>query len=271
MPGFSRYVVLLTGSVLMCSTVWASDHSSPDPAAPADSAALADQTKAESKDDFVSANSFETTAEDAENHGENSASAAESKSGLDRSKEYVDSQVRRASLWVDGFFDDPNHVAEATTTQIRIRPEFYYREEQGAKFKFKGSVKISLPGLKGKVSLVGGSDESDDESGDTGKDAEGESVVGLQFFLSSTARWNTSIVAGVKFNDFAGIAGPRFRYQAAMGENSSMRFTQTFRYQTNDYWDIGSRLDLNFLVSDHLFFRQTVYGRWRGEDRKSVV
>jgi len=75
-----------------------------------------------------------------------------------------------------------------------------------------------------------------------------------------------SLTAGVKFNEFAGFVGPRFRYRTAMGENSSMRFTQTFRWQTNNYWDIGSRLDLNFVLSDRFFFRQTVYGRWRGEE-----
>jgi hypothetical protein len=225
---------------------------------------LANQVSAESIPGSV--DETKTEGEGAESKGEESTSTGDSESRLDRHKQLVDSQVLRASQWVDGFFDDPNNVAEATTTQFRIRPEFYYREEQGAKFKFKASVKIRLPGSKGKVSFIAGSDENGDDTGDAGEVEEDESIIGLQFFLSDSTKWNTSITAGVKFNDFAGFVGPRFRYQAAMGENSSLRFTQTFRYQTNNYWDIGSRLDLNFVLSDRFYFRQTVYGRWRGEE-----
>ncbi len=222
------------------------------------------QTSAEPGTEPVSADGFETEDEGAQSHGEDSTPDAEAY--LDRHKQFVDSQVLRAGLWVDGFFDDPNNLAETTSTQFRIRPEFYYRKEQGAKLKFKASVKIRLPSLGKRVSFVAGSAEGGDDSAGADHDAEDESIIGLQFFLSDSVKWNTSITAGVKFNDFAGLIGPRFRYQTAMGENSSMRFTQTFRWQTNNYWDIGTRVDLNFLLNERFFFRQTVYGRWRGEE-----
>jgi len=188
---------------------------------------------------------------------------------LDRHKAFVDSQVERAGLWVDGFFADPNNVAEATSTQFRLRPEIYYRKEQGTKFKFKAYVKVRIPSLGNKVSFFAGSEDSADDSAGADQD-EDDSVIGLQFFLSESLKWNISIAAGVKFNDFAGLIGPRFRYYTAMGENSSFRFTQTFRWQTNNYWEVGTRVDLNFLLNERFFFRQTVYGRWRGEDSDEI-
>ena len=200
------------------------------------------QTSVEPETEAIGADGFETEDQGAQSHAEDSTPDAEAY--LDRHKQFVDSQVARAGLWVDGFFDDPNNLAETTSTQFRIRPEFYYRKEQGAKFKFKASVKIRLPSLGKRVSFVAGSDEGGDDSAGADPDAEDESIIGLQFFLSDSVKWNTSITAGVKFNDFAGLIGPRFRYQTAMGENSSIRFTQTFRWQTNNYWDIGTRVDL---------------------------
>lgn len=224
------------------------------------------QTSVEPRTDSIGASGFESEDVGAESPDEDSTQVTNPESGFDRHKQFVDSQVARAGLWVDGFFDDPNNLAESTSTQFRIRPELYYRKEQGAKFKFKASVKIRLPSRGGRVSFIAGSDENADDSSVSDHEAEDESIIGLQFFLSDSVKWNTSLTAGVKFNEFAGFVGPRFRYHTAMGKKSSMRFTQTFRWQTNNYWDIGTRLDLNFVLSDRFFFRQTFYGRWRGEE-----
>ena len=51
------------------------------------------------------------------------------KDALDRHKDAVDTQISRASGWVDSFFGDRNYLAETATTMIRIRPELYYRND----------------------------------------------------------------------------------------------------------------------------------------------
>lgn len=180
-------------------------------------------------------------------------------------KEFVDTRIERATLWVDGFFNDPDYEAEAAYSQIRLRPEFYYRKEQGAEARFRFRARINLPGLGRRASLIAGADDEDyfDDSGD---DSSTDGVLGLQFFMKESSRWNTSLTAGIKFNDFAFFLGPRFRFTDAMGENGSYRFTQTIRWQTNRYWQFNSRLDLNWLISESLYFRQTFDGRWRGEE-----
>lgn len=254
---FLIYAMLLAGLLISSMALSAS--------LPEESATPVDKVNEESKAESINTDGFESKDKRSESRDDESDPTGASESGLDKHKASVDSQVLRASQWVDGFFDDPNNLAESTSTQFRIRPELYYRQEQGFKFKFKASVKIRLPSKSGKVSFIAGADESTEDSGDAGDDDD-EGIIGLQFFLKDSIKWNASITTGVKFNEFAGFVGPRFRYRTAMGENSSMRFTQTFRWQTNNYWDIGSRLDLNFVLSERFFFRQTVYGRWRGEE-----
>ena len=187
------------------------------------------------------------------------------KKALDRHKDAVDTQILRASGWVDQFFGDRNYLAETATTLVRIRPELYYRKEQGAKGRLKVGIKFALPNLGRKTSLVIGSDDAVDSFGDNTDDADGEPIIGLQFFGKSTKHWNTSLSAGVKFNEFAGYVGPRVRYLTPWGQNKSVRFTQVVRYQTNSYWNTISRLDFNFLLGDRYFFRQTFDGRWRGD------
>ena len=184
---------------------------------------------------------------------------------LDRQKYVVESSVNRAAQWVDSFFSDPNYEAESAQTLLRVRPELYYRDKQGLEGRMKARVKFRLPNIDRKTSLVIGSDDAIDEFGDTTDDTAEDPVIGLQFFGKKREHWKTSLSLGVKFNEFAGYIGPRFRYLAPWGDNRSVSFTQTIRYQTNAYWNTISRLDLNFVVADRMFFRQTFDGRWRGE------
>lgn len=184
---------------------------------------------------------------------------------LDRHKDYMDSRAQRAAQWIDSFFGDPNYEAEVANSQFRVRPELHYRDEQGAKGRLKFLMKLQLPNVEDKVSLfAGNTDEDDDFDQDIG-DADEETVVGLQFFGRTRNKWHTSLSAGVKFNEFAGFIGPRARYYQALGDRSSWSFTQTVRWQTNNHWQFNSRLDLNHLLSERFFFRQTFDGRWRGE------
>ena len=183
---------------------------------------------------------------------------------LDRQKEYVDTQVQRASMWVDSFFVDPSYDAEAANSQLRIRPEIYYSKEDDFKTRFRVRARLNLPNLGRRASLVmGAEDESDFD--DAVDDPSDDGIIGLQFFMRESTRWNTSLSLGVKFNDFAGFIGPRVRYTDVLGEKGSYRFTQTVRWQTNNYWQFNTRLDLNRVINDRLFFRQTFDGRWRGE------
>lgn len=184
---------------------------------------------------------------------------------LDRHKRQVDTQVQRAANWVDSFFQEPNYEAEVATSQFRIRPELHYRNEQGAKARVKISLKLRLPNIDNRISLVVGSDTEDNDFDDPSDEPGDNSIIGLQFFGKQNKNWHSSLSTGIKFNDFAFFVGPRVSYQKAFGATSAYRLTQTIRWQTNNDWQINSRLDLNHTFGDRFFFRQTFDGRWRGD------
>jgi hypothetical protein len=122
--------------------------------------------------------------------------------------------------------------------------------------------------LNRKVSLVIGNGQDDADFGDSVDDRVDESTIGLQFFGKMRRHWHTSLSTGLKFDEFAAYFGPRARYQKQFNEYTGLRFSQSVRWQTNNWWQIISRLDINHVLSDRYMFRQTFDGRWRGE--KSV-
>jgi hypothetical protein len=184
---------------------------------------------------------------------------------LEWQKEKVETQVQRAARWVDSFFSDPDYLAEVASSQFRLRPEIFYREEQGVDFDASMALKLHLPNLNRKVSLVIGSGSDEASFGDEATEDVEESVIGLQFFGRMRKRWHTSLSAGLKFDEFAGYIGPRARYWKSFNERTSLRFSQAVRWQTNNYWQILSRLDINHTLGGGYMFRQTFDGRWRGE------
>lgn len=192
--------------------------------------------------------------------------ALEEVSIIDRHKRYMDSAVQRGSQNIDAFFAEDIYEAEYNCSQLQLRPELYYRDEQGLEVQMRVSGRLRLPHLNEKISLVVGSNPEGIETYDSIGDNQRESFAGLQLFLKDSEKWNVSLNAGIRSNEFAFFFGPRLRVQNSFNDRSSWRFTQTLRWQTNNFWDIGSRLDLNFLLSPRLHFRQTLDGRWRGED-----
>jgi len=223
----------------------------------------ADQQSTEEPDTPIAVDGFESAA--AAEESETDPAANKKEGILERHKRYMDSAVQRSSVAVDEFFADENYEAESSETQLRVRPEFYYRQEQGGKLRLRVRARLHLPTISERLSLIAGRDPDTDNFDEESVDDGSNSVAGLQYFLRSGKNWNTSLSAGVRTNEFSVYFGPRIRYQTSLSDHTGVRFTQTLRWQTNNHWDIGSRLDLNFLPSESLYFRQTFYGRWRGE------
>jgi hypothetical protein len=187
-------------------------------------------------------------------------------SKLDRHKRFMDTQVQSASRWIDGFFVDSIYREETSNNQLRVRPELYYRNEQGAEVKTKLQARIQLPNLGHRISLLAGAAEDDVRSDEFANADNQNKMAGLQFLLSESDKWHTSIVAGFRFGGFAFFSGPRLRYQTTINDRALLRLTETIRWQTNNYWDIGSRGDWYYVLNERLYFRQTLHVRWRGEN-----
>jgi hypothetical protein len=184
---------------------------------------------------------------------------------IEREKARTDDLSLRAAKWVDSFFGDQEYEAEVVSSQFRLRPELSYRSEQGFDGRLKASFKFRLPNMERKVSLVGGTSDFDEEFDEAVDDDINEPAIGLQFFGKERKKWGSSLSVGIKFNEFAGFLGPRFRYRTNLTERTSFRFVQKFLWQTNNEWQFRTRFDWNFAVNERFFFRQMVDARWRGE------
>ncbi len=182
-----------------------------------------------------------------------------------RKKESTETQGDRLVKWVDSFFGDEDYAVNAASSQFRIRPEFYYSRKHGLKPKIRVAFKLRLPNLEQRVSLFGGSSDDNANFDDVVDDDINESVVGIRFFGNKKGKWDSSVSVGLKFKKLAGFIGPRFRYVTDWSSRTSFRYIQKILWQTNQKWQVRSRFDFNFALSDRNFLRQMIDSRWRGE------
>jgi len=182
-----------------------------------------------------------------------------------KAQQYVTLKVDQTAKWFDSFFDDPNYVAEDASSRVRFRPELYLREEQGTKVRVKVAAKVNLPNLNRKMSLVIGGDDGTGDFENSLDDTLDGASIGLQAFGRASKKWNLSVTAGVKLDDFAFFAGPRVRYLHAIGDRSQFRFVQIFRWFTDNGWDTRTRIDFDHVFDNGMFFRQTIDGRRRAD------
>ena len=182
-----------------------------------------------------------------------------------KSKQENETRANKAAQWVDSFFRDPEYEVENASSQFRLRPELYLRQEQGLKPRLKGSFRFNLPSLEGKVRIYAGTSDYDGSIEQETEDDIRDPVVGLQFLGKARGNWNTSLFTGLKGNELAGQVGPRVRYKKSLSSRVSFQFTQKVLWQTNNEWDVRSRFDLDLATGKQYFFRQMVEGRWRGE------
>ncbi len=203
----------------------------------------------------------------AQNDGETSEQAQESAETTRAAKVHrlVERKVNETAQWIDSFFDDPNYVAEDASTRLRLRPEVFFQEKREAKVRVKLAVKVNLPRLSRRASLVIGGDDGTGDFNNSLDDTLHDPSIGVQFFGKQSRSLNTSLVVGAKLNGLALFAGPRVRFLQPLGERSQFRFVQTFRWFTDNGWDSRTRLDFDHVFESGVFLRQTVDGRWRAD------
>ena len=83
--------------------------------------------------------------------------------------------------------------------------------------------------------------------------------------MYSTDNKNISLTSGVKLGNRELFFGPRYRHTFNF-DTWQLRFIQRVRWFTDKGWEATTRLDYERLISDKLFFRHTIDGRWREED-----
>jgi len=194
---------------------------------------------------------------------------------VDRAQEAMSQSVNDAAKWVDAFFGDERFVSEEAYSRIRLTPSAFFEEGEAPDYKFRVNAKIRVPRMSKKLRLVI-ADTSEDEETVLARETFPEArqsendatAIGLQYFLRTKNKLNTSVTAGIKIGsghvvDF--FVGPRVRKTWPF-DVWQLRFTERVRWYTDIGWESRTRFDFERLFRDDLFFRATTDLRWRDED-----
>jgi hypothetical protein len=194
---------------------------------------------------------------------------------IDRAQDAMSDSVNEAARWFDAFFGDERYVSEEAYSRIRLTPSAFFEEGEAPDYKFRVNAKVKVPRLSKRLRVVVADTSEDEEAVLTpetfpeARQTENDATaIGLQYFLRTKRKLNTSVTAGIKIGsghvvDF--FAGPRLRKTWPF-EVWQIRFTERVRWYTDIGWESRTRFDFERLFDADLFFRTTADLRWREED-----
>jgi hypothetical protein len=187
----------------------------------------------------------------------------------DRAHGAISFGVNAAAQWVDSFFDDPRYIAEDASTKLRISQAGFLEQGESMEYKTRANVSIDIPRFENRVRLFAAGEEDEQETSSTPsgsiQDSTNDPTVGVQYFAKSTKKLNVSLTAGVKVDSAELFIGPRLRRTVRL-DAWQLAFTQRVRWFTEKGWEATTRFDFERLLSENLFFRHSIDGRWREED-----
>ena len=194
---------------------------------------------------------------------------------VDRAQEAMSQSVNDVAKWFESFFGDERFVAEEAYSRIRLTPSVFFEEGEATDYKFRVNAKVKVPRMSKKLRLVI-ADTSEDEETVLARETFPEArqsdsdatAIGLQYFLKTKNKLNTSVSAGIKIGsghvvDF--FLGPRVRKTWDF-DIWQIRFTERVRWYTDIGWESRTRFDFERLFRDDLFFRAITDLRWRKQD-----
>ena len=187
----------------------------------------------------------------------------------DQMQRSISENINGAARWIDSFFDDERYIAEDATTKLRFGQSAFLEYGESPEYQTKVNLSIDIPRTEKKLRVFIASEDETDKTPDTlfnrVETSEDTSAAGVQFFAKASDKQNLSLTAGVKLESTEFFIGPRYRYNLRLN-SWQLRFTQRVRWFSSKGWEATTRFDFEHLLSDKLFFRQTLDGRWREED-----
>lgn len=187
----------------------------------------------------------------------------------DRMQRSISENINSAARWIDSFFDDDRYIAEDATTKLRFGQSAFLEYGESPEYKTKVNLSIDIPHTKKKLRVFIANEDDTNKTPDTlfnrVDTSEDTSAAGVQFFAKASDKQNLSLTAGIKPESVEFFVGPRYRYNLRL-DSWQLRFTQRVRWFSSKGWEATTRFDFEHLLSDKLFFRQTLDGRWREED-----
>jgi len=183
----------------------------------------------------------------------------------------------RTAAWIDSFFDAERVRAEENKTTLRLKLETFIEEGEAIDFNIKASLRLVLPKLENRLSLVvSGDPENDPDFEKTPADTQQAEVTGsdernvtvsLSYTLEETLRRNISSSMGFRFRGLLPVVylEGRYRYQAAL-DHWTARFVQRVRWYTDVGWESRTSLYFDTTLSPSWFFRTGITGDWYEDD-----
>ena len=169
---------------------------------------------------------------------------------------------------VDAFFDDERHAAEDNRTRLKLRFDVFFEKGESVDLKPRANLSLAIPRTNKRLKLlVSGNpqDENEDEEGGAAPavDEDEDLEVALAYTPVQTISTNLSWRTGLKFSSIIPDwwFGPRWRGYAK-GEIWGTRFTQFFRWRTDDGFESISTIDFERDVAENFFYRTTLKGKW---------
>lgn len=194
--------------------------------------------------------------------------------GVNVTHSYLSTTVERLSQRIDIFFGEDRIYEEATGTYVQAGGSVIYG--RGGEFDFdeKFRIKIDLPQLQEKVSLVIESDDENDNTEDFNKITTGTNLVderedsdvsaALQFILKEKKQWRLALRPGLRFSDpIDSFIKLRFRRTQSLDETWLSRSTVQIGYFSSRGWENELKLEVERGIGEKNFFRSTSTLLWR--------
>ncbi|MEE4145695.1 MAG: hypothetical protein V2I26_12900 [Halieaceae bacterium] len=179
---------------------------------------------------------------------------------LDDSHSYATEQAQALTQWMDQYFGEPNYELEAAESLLRLDFTTDWDEQDGTNNNVRLRGKIQVPRISKRLNLVFSEDEGDEL--DTGRnEPTRDDGFGLLYRVSEDEHSRFDLTMGINWNRVR--PGVRYRYQGALSDVSTYRFTQRLQYDNKNGGFATSQIELNRVLGEHTLLRwnnRAVYG-----------
>ncbi|MCP5129083.1 MAG: hypothetical protein H6985_05810 [Pseudomonadales bacterium] len=179
---------------------------------------------------------------------------------VDSTHSYATEQAQALTQWMDEYFGEPNYELEAAESFLRLDFVTDWDQEDGNNNRVRLRGKIQVPRISKRLNIVF-SDEGGDELDPEGEERKLDDSFGLLYRLSEGQHSRFDLTMGISWNRVR--PGVRYRYQGALSDVSTYRFTQRLQYEDNEGGYATSQIELNRVLGPNTVLRwnnRAVYG-----------